>query len=74
MRYGTTADAMQVAAMAHAVAAYCKQAGIAAGTPEETHIAGLVLALHEVGVRSEAELLKALIVPKSRLPRGAHWG
>jgi hypothetical protein len=34
-----------------------------------------VLALHEVGIRGENELLKALIVPKEKLPReAAHWG
>jgi hypothetical protein len=74
MRYGTTANAQQVEAMGHVVSRYCKHIGIEPGTPEAERIASIVLALHEVGVRSEADLLKALIVPKSRLPRGAHWG
>ena len=74
MRFGTTGDSHQVEAMGHVVAVYCKHAGIVPGTVEAEQVASLVLALHEVGVRGENELLKALIVPKSRLPRGVHWG
>ncbi len=74
MRFGPVAGPDQVEAMAHVLATYCKHVAIDPETPEGERIASVILALHEIGVRSEAELLKALIVPKSRLPRGAHWG
>lgn len=74
MKYGITANSRQVGAMAHAVDHYCKRLGIKRGSREAERVASIVLALHEVGVRDESELMKALIVPKSRLPRGAHWG
>ena len=68
MKFGSTANPQQVEAMGHVVAAYCKHVGVDPGTPEEEHIASLVLALHEVGVRGENELLRAMIVPDNRLP------
>lgn len=68
MKFGSTANPQQLAAMGHVVDAYCRHLGIDHGTPEEEHIASLVLALHEVGVRGENELLRALIVPDNRLP------
>jgi hypothetical protein len=68
MKFGSTANPQQVAAMGHVVDAYCRHLGIGHGTPEEEHIASLVLALHEVGIRGESELLRALIVPDHRLP------
>ena len=68
MKFGTTANPQQVEAMGHVVAAYCKHLGIDPGTPEGEHVASLVLALHDVGVRGENELLNALIVPNHRLP------
>ena len=74
MRYGATANSLEVKAMGHVVDVYCQRMGIKYGTLEAERVASLVLALHEVGVRTETELLKSLIVPKSRLPRGAHWG
>jgi hypothetical protein len=74
MKFGTTANPQQVDAMSRVVFAYCRHIGVDPGTPEAEHVAGVVLALHEVGIRGENELLKALIVPKEKLPRGAHWG
>ena len=71
MKFGSTANPGQVAAMGHVVAAYCRHGGVDPGTPEEERIASLVLALHEAGVRGENELLRALIVPDNRLPRVA---
>jgi hypothetical protein len=60
--------------MGRVLAVYCKQAGIDPETQDGERIASVILALHEIGVRDENELLKALIIPKHRLPRGAHWG
>ncbi len=74
MRFGATANNQQVDAMAHVVDRYCRHMGIERGTPEAEHVASLVLALHEIGVRGESDLLKSLNVPRARLPRGAHWG
>jgi hypothetical protein len=75
MKFGPTANSQQVDAMSHVVARYCHHIGIDPGTPEAEHVAGAVLALHEVGIRGENELLKALVVPKEKLPReAAHWG
>jgi len=68
VKFGTIANPQQLEAMTHVVAAYCKHVGIDPGTPEEEHVASLTLALHEVGVRGENELLNALIVPNHRLP------
>jgi hypothetical protein len=74
MKVGTTANSQQVDAMSHVVARYCRHIGVNLGTPEAEYVAAIVLELHEVGIRGENELLKALIVPKEKLPRGAHWG
>ena len=74
MRFGPTARPGEVKAMGHALAAYCGQMGIDPETPEAERVACLILALHDVGIRDENEFLKALIVPKQRLPRGLHWG
>ena len=68
MRFGATANSHQVEAMGHVVGRYCRHIGIERSSPEAEHIASLVLALHEVGLRGENELLKALIVPSERLP------
>lgn len=68
MKFGTIANPQQVNAMTRVLAAYCKHAEIGPGIPEEEHVAALVLALHEVGVRGENDLLNALIVPQHRLP------
>jgi hypothetical protein len=68
MKYGTTANPQQVEAMQNVFAAYCKHIRIDPGTPEEEHIASLILALHEAGVRGQNDLLRALIVPGNRLP------
>jgi hypothetical protein len=74
MKFGPTVNSQQVDAISHVVARYCQHIVADTGTPEAEHVAGVVLALHEVGIRGENELLKALIVPKQKLPRGAHWG
>ena len=74
MKFGTIANSQQVIAMGHVVARYCEHIGVDPGTPEGEHVATVVLALQEIGIRGENELLKALIVPKARMPRGAHWG
>lgn len=74
MRFGATANSLQVEAMSHVVDRYCRHIGIDSGTPEAEHIASLVLALHELGVRGENELLKALIVPREVPTSGAHLG
>jgi hypothetical protein len=68
VKFGTTANPQQLEAMSRVVYAYCKHIGVGLGTPEEEHIASLVLALHEVGVRGENDLLRALIAPDNRLP------
>jgi hypothetical protein len=68
MKFGPSAKPQQVAAMGHVVAQYCRHIGIDRETPEAEHIASVVLALYEVGVRGENDLLKALIVPNVRLP------
>ena len=68
MKVGTTANPQQVDAMSRVVFAYCRHINIDPGTPEAEHVAAVVLALHEIGVRGENELLRALIVPASRLP------
>ena len=71
MKFGATAIPQQIDAMSRVVFAHCRHIGIAPGTPEEEHIASLVLALHEVGVRGENDLLRALIAPDNMLPGGA---
>lgn len=71
MKFGWTANPRQVEAMGHVVAAYCRHLGVEPGTPEEEHIATLVLALHEAGIRGENELLRALTVPDNRLSGAA---
>ena len=71
MRFCTMANPQQLKAMGNAVAAYCKQAGIKSGTREEEKVASLVLALHDVGVRGEDELLRALIVPNGNPPKAS---
>ncbi len=63
MKFGTTANAEQVEAMGHVLARYCQHLGIGEGTPEHEHVASLILALHEIGIRGENDLLRALIVP-----------
>ena len=68
MKFGPIANPQQVKAMQHVVAAYCKHIGVDPGTPEEEHIASLVFALHEIGVRGQNDLLRALIVPSHRMP------
>jgi hypothetical protein len=61
--FGTTAGPQQVAAMAHVVDAYCRHAGIAPGSAEQEHIATKILALYEIGLRGESEMLAALMAP-----------
>jgi hypothetical protein len=71
MRFCTMANPEQLKAMCNAVAAYCKHAGIKPGTREEEKVASLVLALHDVGVRGEDELLRALLPPDGKPPNTA---
>lgn len=72
MKFGTTANSQQVNAMALVVSRYCKHLGIDRDTPEAEQIASVVVELHAAGLRGETELLKALIVPSGRMPRGPH--
>ena len=65
MKFGTVANPYQVAAMANVVDAYCRQAGIEPEAPEREQIAAKVVALFETGVRSQNDLLAALILPPS---------
>src|SRR5688572_13918999 len=65
MKFGTIANPQQVAVMARVVSAYCKHAGIEPGSAAREDIATKILALHEIGVRNENDLLSALIVPPS---------
>ena len=67
MKFGTTANPQQVRVMSHVVDSYCKHLGIQRGTPEEEHVASVILSLHEIGVRGENDLLRALIVPNGIL-------
>jgi hypothetical protein len=68
VKFGPTANPQQLDAMSRVVFAHCKHIGVDLGTPEEEHIASLVLALHELGVKGENDLLRALIAPDNRLP------
>jgi len=63
MKFGTVANPQQLAAMANVVDAYCRQAGFEPDAPEREQIAAKVVALFESGVRSQNDLLAALIVP-----------
>ena len=65
MKFGTIANPQQVAVMARVVSAYCKHAGIEPGSAAQEDIAAKILALREIGVRNENDLLSALIVPPS---------
>ncbi len=69
VKFGTTANPQQVDAMGRVITAYCKHVGIDAGSLEEERVAEVVLELHQVGIRGEAALLDALIVPSGRMPR-----
>jgi hypothetical protein len=63
MKFGTVANPQQVAAMANVVDAYCRQAGIEPEAPEREQIAAKIVALFETGIRSQNDLLAALILP-----------
>ena len=62
MKFGTIASPEQVAAMARVLDAYCKQAGITSQVERE-NLAAQIMALFEIGVCEEDELLAALIPP-----------
>jgi hypothetical protein len=70
MKFGAIAGPQQVAVMAHVVDAYCRHAGIAPGSVEQDNIAAKIVALYEIGLRGENELLTALIAPPC--PGGAN--
>ena len=65
MKFGTIANSRQVAMMARVVNAYCKHAAIEPGSGAQEDIAAKILALFEIGVRNEVDLLSALIAPPS---------
>lgn len=70
MKFGTTANPQEVATMARVTETLCRHAGIEVGTPEHENIAGNILALHEIGVRNERDLLAAVILPQVATARG----
>ncbi|HEY6630848.1 MAG TPA: hypothetical protein VIZ90_05300 [Rhizobiaceae bacterium] len=63
MKFGTVANPQQVAAMANVVDAYCRLAGIEPEAPEREQIAVKIVELFATGVRSQNDLLAALILP-----------
>ena len=65
MRFGATANPQQVAMMANVVDAYCRQAGIEPENPERERVAARIIALYEIGVRGQNDLLAALTMPPS---------
>ena len=65
MKIRTVAGPEQVAAMGRVLDAYCKHAGIT-GQVERENVAARILALCEIGVADEDELLAALILPRRR--------
>lgn len=66
LKFGSVANPQQVATMANVINAYCRQTGIEPGTQEEEEIATKIVALHDIGVRGQNDLLAALILPPSR--------
>jgi hypothetical protein len=66
MQFGTIANPQQLSTLRGVVAAYCRHTGIEAGTPEAEAVASKVVALHEIGVRGQNDLLAALILPPMR--------
>jgi len=63
MYFGTIVNPQQLATLKTVVTAYCRHAGIVPGTPEAEEVASKVVALHEIGVRGQNDLLAALILP-----------
>jgi len=68
LKHGSSANPHQLDAMSRVVTAYCKAIGINASSREGENIADIVLSLHDIGVRGEGALLRALIGPGGRLP------
>ena len=66
MKFGFTAGPQQMAAMTRVLDAYCKHAHIEPGTPEEDNIAEKIIALYQIGLKTEHDLANALILPPSR--------
>ncbi len=66
MQFGTIANPQQLSTLQGVVTAYCRHVGIPTGTPEEAAVASKVVALHEIGVRGQNDLLAALILPPMR--------
>jgi hypothetical protein len=65
MKFRTVAGPEQVATMGRVLDAYCEHAGITSQIERE-NVAARVLALYEMGVAEEDELLAALILPPRR--------
>ena len=62
MKFGTVAGPDQVATMARALDAYWKQGGIMSQTERE-NIAAKSVALYDLGIAGEDEILAALTMP-----------
>jgi hypothetical protein len=62
MKFGTVAGPRQLAVMERVLIAYCKQAGIESQVERE-NVAAQIVALFEIGISEEDELLEALILP-----------
>ena len=69
MRFGAVARPEEVAVMARVLDSYCNQAGITSQVERE-NVAAQILALYEMGVSEEDELLAALILPPQGDDRG----
>jgi hypothetical protein len=66
MKFGTIASPQQLSILQGVVAAYCRHTGIIPGSPEEQAAAANVMALYEMGVRGQNDLMAALILPPMR--------
>ena len=66
MTLGIIANSDQLTIMARVLGAYCKHGGIT-NQVEIDSVAGRIVALYEMGVTEEDELLAALILPPRRM-------
>ena len=73
MKFGTVAGPEQVAAMGRVLEAYCEHTGITSHI-ERQNVAARILALYELGVADEDELLAALMLPPQAKGRKAFLG
>jgi hypothetical protein len=62
VKFGATANPGQIAAMARVLDAYCNHAGITSDAEREA-IGAQIVALFELGLKREDELMAALILP-----------